>query len=114
MNRTYSSLIVYNPASDPTSTPGSDDFLTPTGVDVPRPSTTLSFQGSVPSVSAPSESGGVRVVGQDGGISQQVNTTDGAGAEDRTNSATAGGVGIGLVIGMVGITVAVIGDAGWM
>jgi len=66
MNRSYSSLIVFNPAAAPTSSGSSSDaFLTPSGVVLPQASATLSLQGNLPSVSSTQASqSGVRVVGQ--------------------------------------------------
>jgi hypothetical protein len=68
INRSYSSLIVFNPAAAPTSSgSGSDAFLTPSGVVLPQASATLSLQGNLPSVSESSTQAGqsgVRVVGQ--------------------------------------------------
>lgn len=73
----FSSLIIANPSSTSASqgVPGAlgdaDSFVTPSNVDVPRASATLSLNGDLPSLSlAPSQLGasetgsGVRVVGQ--------------------------------------------------
>ena len=102
MIRSYSSLIVFNPAAAPTSS-GSDAFLTPSGVVLPEASATLSLQGSLPSVSSTQASqSGVRVVGQ--GSSASDSGTGSSGGGDtvvvKENAATTMAVGSWMFVGL--------------
>jgi hypothetical protein len=117
MDRSYSSLIVFNPAAAPTSSGSSSDaFLTPSGVVLPQASATLSLQGNLPSVSESSSQAsesGVRVVGQGSsalGSGTGNGTSDGGGDTEvvKENAATTMAVGEWMFVGVGSALVAVL------
>jgi hypothetical protein len=117
INRSYSSLIVFNPAAAPTSSGSSSDaFLTPSGVVLPQASATLSLQGNLPSVSESStqaSQSGVRVVGQGSSALESGTgngTSDGGGDTEavKENAATTMAVSGWMFVGVGSALVAVI------
>jgi hypothetical protein len=117
INRSYSSLIVFNPAAAPTpSGSSSDAFLTPSGVVLPQASATLSLQGNLPSVSESStqaSQSGVRVVGQGSSASDSGTgngTSDGGGDTEvvKENAATTMAVSGWMFVGVGSALLAVL------
>lgn len=86
-----------NPSSSPASAPASESYLTPTNINVPTPSATFELGGSgdlpslpgVPSLLGASETGAVKLVGQDSTASKSIEDDEAVLREDTKKEAEA-------------------------